>query len=51
VSARWESVGASGAKQRKVYARTPRGRRALTAERASFEALAGAFARLLGDRG
>jgi DNA-binding PadR family transcriptional regulator len=51
VSARWEAVGASGAKQRKVYALTAKGRRALTAERASFEALAGAFARLLGDRG
>jgi DNA-binding PadR family transcriptional regulator len=51
VSARWEVVGASGAKQRKVYALTAKGRRALTAERASFEALTGAFARLLGDGG
>ena len=51
VSARWEAVGQSGAKQRKVYALTAKGRRALTAERASFEALTGAFARLLGDRG
>jgi DNA-binding PadR family transcriptional regulator len=51
VSARWEAVGASGAKRRKVYALTARGRRALTAERASFEALTTAFARLLGDGG
>ena len=51
VSARWEAVGSSGAKQRKVYALTAKGRRALTAERASFEALTGAFARLLGDEG
>jgi DNA-binding PadR family transcriptional regulator len=51
VSARWETVGASGAKQRKVYSLTAKGRKALTAERASFEALTGAFARLLGDRG
>jgi DNA-binding PadR family transcriptional regulator len=51
VSARWEAVGSSGAKQRKVYALTVKGRRALTAERASFEALTGAFARLLGDGG
>jgi PadR family transcriptional regulator PadR len=51
VSARWEAVGASGAKQRKVYAMTAKGRRALTAERASFAALTGAFARLLEDEG
>jgi PadR family transcriptional regulator, regulatory protein PadR len=51
VSARWEAVGAKGAKQRKVYALTAKGRKALVAERASFEAVAGAFARLIGDEG
>lgn len=49
VSARWESVGESGSKQRKTYALTARGRRALAAERESFEASATAFARLLED--
>jgi PadR family transcriptional regulator PadR len=49
VSARWEAVGASGAKQKKVYALTAKGRKALGAEQASFEAQAGAFARLLKD--
>ena len=51
VSARWEAVGSSGAKQKKVYALTAKGRRALGAEQASFEAHAGAFARLLEDEG
>ncbi len=49
VSARWHSVGASGAKQKKVYALTAKGRRGLEAEHASFRAQTGAFARLLKD--
>lgn len=49
VSARWEAVGESGAKQRKIYALTAKGRRALAAERETFQAIASAFARLLED--
>jgi DNA-binding PadR family transcriptional regulator len=49
VSARWQAVGASGAKQKKVYALTAKGRKALGAEQASFHAQTGALARLLED--
>jgi PadR family transcriptional regulator, regulatory protein PadR len=47
LSASWQAVGEAGRKRKKVYALTARGRRALESERARFEALAGAFARLL----
>ena len=47
LSAEWQGVGGAGVKRKKVYSLTARGRRALEAERARFEAWTGAFARLL----
>jgi PadR family transcriptional regulator, regulatory protein PadR len=50
LSAEWEAVGEAGLKRKKVYSLTARGRRALDAERARFEAFTGAFSRLLGAK-
>jgi PadR family transcriptional regulator, regulatory protein PadR len=47
LSAEWQAVGEAGLKRKKVYSLTARGRRGLESERARFEALSGAFARLL----
>jgi DNA-binding PadR family transcriptional regulator len=45
----WEKVGVH--RQRKVYALTAKGRRALGEERERYDALVGAFAKLLGSGG
>ena len=50
LAAEWQGVGEAGVKRKKVYSLTVRGRRALEAERARFEAFTGAFARLLGAK-
>jgi PadR family transcriptional regulator PadR len=50
LAATWHAVGEAGVKRKKVYALTAAGRKALEAERARYEAWAGAFARLLEPR-
>jgi len=48
VSARWQRVGSS--KEKKVYALTAKGRKAIEEERQNYDALAGAFAKLFGGK-
>jgi DNA-binding PadR family transcriptional regulator len=48
IAGAWEDAGVS--KRKKVYSLTPAGERALEEERGRYEAFAGAFAKLLGEK-
>jgi PadR family transcriptional regulator PadR len=48
--AKWHPVAEAGVKRKKVYALTPKGRRALEVERTRFEEWTGAFTRLMEQR-